>query len=510
MGFLDRPFSILRYETSAKEIGIFVIGPLLWLACILAEPLLGGTITNRGGLGTILWASWYWGTGAMPMGYTLFVPIFGFAFLPGMEWAEIMKSLMHPALGMLLGPALVVCMWTRWGLTRRIALSLLTYVGTSVRKQAVMWVVMATVLSFFAANVVIAIALIPIGVEMLNEVGYDTVDKKRRNLSATLIVIAIAAGASLGGFMTPMAGGQAVITWAAMGNALGAEVSMWSHFSRMVVPVFLSMLPVIALFAWVFPVDEKEFEGSEEYFRNELAKMGSITKAEFWSFAALALAILLPFTKPLWVAYVPIDLTPAMIFSLLVGLLLIVPVPRDYPSYGIAHAHEDERFLSKKAINLFPVHAFMLWPIAMSIAVLVESSGASGLMGNFLGEYWNMPAWAGVGLLVLFCLILAQPASDTGAAGMLAGTIALATTQAGANPVPWLFIMGFTVNFCFVIPAATGTLAVPVAFGGKSHPRLPLYGAALAIVCGIVSWLWWTAVIHFDWTFWQTVTTVGA
>ncbi len=508
MSILSKRFSFLQTDVSLKELLTYAIGPALWLLCIFATPL-GGTVTSRGGLGVILWAAWYWGTGAMPMAYTIFVPILGFAFLPDMKWVDIMKALMHPALGMLLGPALVVSMWSRWGLTRRVALNVLKVVGPNVRKQAATWLVLATVLSFFAANVVIAIALIPIGIEMLNAVGYDTAEKKRKSASATLIVIAIAIGASLGGFMTPMAGGQAVITWNAMSAALGAEVTMISHFSRMVVPVFLSIIPVYLLFRYVAPVDVKEFPGSDEFYNSELAKLGAVSKAEKGAVIAFALAIILPFAKPWYAHLVPIDLTPALIFTILVLVLLIIPAPDAGARVKPIEYEPGERYLSRNSIKLFPFHAFMLWPIAMAIAVLVETSGASTLMGSFLGPYWEMPAAKGVGLLVLFCIILAQPASDTGAAGMLAGTVALSTMSAGVNPIPWLFIMGYTVNFCFAIPAATGTLAVPVAFEGKSHPRLPLYGSVIAISCGLVSWAFWTAVMHFDWAFWQTVDTIG-
>lgn len=508
MSVFSKRLGILQSDVTLGQLLVYLIGPALYLAAILAEPL-GGTVTSRGGLGVIAWAAWYWGTGAMPMGYTIFVPVLGFALLPDMKWADIMHSLMHPALGMLLGPALVVSMWSRWGLTRRVALGVLGTVGTSVRKQAATWVLLATCLSFFAANVVIAIALIPIGLEMLNAVGYETADKKRKSASATLIVIAIAVGASLGGFMTPMAGGQAVITWNAMSQALGKEVTMMSHFTRMIVPVFLSMIPVYLLFRYVFPVDDTEFPGSKSYFRDELKRMGPLTKAEKWSAIAFMLAIILPFAKPWYAPYVPIDLTPALIFTILVGVLMVVPAPDEGAAVKPFPAKRGERFLSGNTAKLFPFHAFMLWPIAMSIAVLVELSGASALMGSYLGEYWTMPAIAGVGLLVAFCLVLAQPASDTGAAGMLAGTIAVSTVAAGANPVPWLFIMGYTVNFCFAIPSATGTLAIPVAFEGRSHPRLPIYGVVIAAACGLVSWLFWTAVMHFDLTFWQTVSTIG-
>ncbi|MDL2314451.1 hypothetical protein LJC36_05675, partial [Desulfovibrio sp. OttesenSCG-928-C14] len=159
-----------------------ILGPIIYFT-VLALPL-GGTITQQGGLAIILWCAWYWGTGCIPTGFVVIIPILGTAFLPGMKFGAILKTLIHPGLPMLLGPAIIVCMWSRWGLTRRMALFVLSKVGTSVRAQAVTWVMFATLISFFAANVVIAIALTPIALEILKEVGYDSPKKLLGSKSA--------------------------------------------------------------------------------------------------------------------------------------------------------------------------------------------------------------------------------------------------------------------------------------------------------------------------------------
>jgi sodium-dependent dicarboxylate transporter 2/3/5 len=497
---------ILGFEKTLTEWIILLIGPILYLL-ILALPI-GDSVTPRGGLGIIVWTAWYWGTGIIPTGYCIFIPLLGTAFLPGMDWGYITKTVIHPGLGMLLGPALIVCMWTRWGFTRRMALYCLKKVGTSVRAQAVTWLMLATSVSFVAANVVIAIALTPIALEILKYVGYDTGEKLRKSKSAMLIIIAVGIGASLGGFMTPMAGGQAVITWQQLCDTLGRTVPMASFASRMVLPVFLSMIPVAILFWKVFPVDAEYFEGSSTYFEEELKKMGPITKSEIWGFVLFLLAILLPFLQPLWEPYLPkgLNISPSLIFSVITGILALLPAPDEGARAGKPFEYEKgERLLSVNSLKVFPLQAFLIWPTAMSIADLVTKTGASKLMANFLGSYWDKPAFIGVGFFVLFCGILAQVASDTGAAGMLAPVVATATVAAGQNPIPWLLMMGYTVNFSFCVPCATGTMALPIALEGKASWRLPVYGAVCAAVCVIVSWLFWGCVMHYNLTFWETI-----
>ncbi len=494
--------SWLGFNKTKFEWFAIILGPALYFA-ILSLPL-GGSLTQQGGLGVIVWAAWYWGTGCVPTGWVILVPIFGTAFLPGMKFGEILKTLIHPGLPMLLGPAIIVCMWSRWGFTRRMALLALSKVGTSVRAQAVTWVILATSVSFFAANVVIAIALTPIALEILKAVGYDTPKKLLASKSAMLIIIAIGVGASLGGFLTPMAGGQAVITWQQLNEATGSMVPMASFASILVVPVFLSVIPVALLFAFFFPIDVKRFDGTAELFREMLGDMGPMSKSETWGALIFMFAILLPFLQPLWQPYLPksVDINPSLIFAVITCVLMFIPAPDQGAAVKPFPSESGDRLLDMKSIRILPVQAFLIWPTAMSIATLVNITGASKLMSGLLGNYWELPPYVGVGMFVLFCLILGNVASDTGAAGMLAPVVAAATVAAGQNPVPWLLMMGYTVNFSFMVPTATGTMALPIALGGKASWRLPVYGFFCAAGCGLVSWLFWGTVFAYNLNTW--------
>ncbi|MDD2967041.1 MAG: SLC13 family permease [Desulfovibrionaceae bacterium] len=491
-------------KTRFEWLAIF-IGPLLYFA-MLALPL-GGTVTQQGGLAIIVWAAWYWATGCVPTGYVMAVPIFGTAFLPGMKFGAILQTLVHPGLPMLLGPALIVCMWSRWGFTRRLALYALSKVGTSVRAQAVTWLLLATAISTVAANVVIAIALTPIALEILKSVGYDSPSKLLRSKSAMLIIIAVGIGASLGGFLTPMAGGQAVITWQQLSTSLGYDVPMASFTASLILPVLLSTIPATLLFAYVFPVDSTHFSGSVEYFKEQLAEMGPLSKSELWGVVIFIFAIALPFLQPVWQPYMPksININPALIFATITCILAVLPAPDKGAAVTPFPFEPGERLLGLKSIKILPLQAFLIWPTAMSIATLVDMTGAGSLMAGFLGTYWTQPPYVGVGLFVILCGILGNVASDTGAAGMLAPIIAAATSAAGENPVPWLLMMGYTVNFSFMVPTATGTMALPIALGGKASWRLPVYGFCCAVGCCFVSWLFWGAVMTNKWTFFTSL-----
>ena len=489
-------------EPLFPKIALFV-GIAIYFVFLLV-PFADSTVTQRGGLAIILVAAWFWATGCIPSGYVMAVPVFGTAFLPGMKFGEILQTLIHPSLPMLLGPALIVCMWSRWGFTRRMALYVLSKVGTSVRAQAVTWLLLAASISFITANVVIAIALTPIVLEALKSVGYDTAAKLRGSKSAMLVIIAVGIGSTVGGFLTPMAGGQAVITWQELCRALGYPVSMGAFAATMALPVFLSLIPVAILFGFVFPVDSRHFSGSADYFRKQLAQMGPLSRAELWGVVIFLFAIALPFLEPFWRPLIPAryDLSPGLIFATVTLILALIPAPdRGAHIKPFAYAR-NERLLSMNSLRILPLQAFLMWPTAMSMAVLVDMTGASSLVTGAMGSYWDLPPYAGVGLMVLTCVILGNIASDTAAAGMLAPVIGAAAVAAGQNPVPWLLMMGFSVNLSFMVPCACGTIALPIALEGKASWRLPVYGFFCALCCGIVAWLFWGTVLAEDLGFW--------
>ena len=482
-----------------------VMGPIIYFA-FLAAPF-GGTVTQQGGLGIIAWAAWWWGTGCIPTGFVMAVPILGTMFLPGMKFGKILQTLIHPGIGMILGPALIVCMWSRWGFTRRLALLCLSKVGTSVRAQAVTWLIFSTLISFFVANVVIAIALTPIALEVLRAVGFDSANKLLKSKAAMLVIIAVGIGASLGGFLTPMAGGQAVITWTQLCDTLGYQVSMVSFASRLVLPVLLSLIPVVILFAFVFPSEIKNFEGSADFFKEELRKLGPLTKSEIWGIVIFGLAVALPFLMPIWRPYLPksIDINPSLIFACVCIILAILPAPDEGAPVKPFPYEKNERLLSFNSMKILPVQAFLIWPTAMSISLLVNMTGASDLMANILGNFWTLPPYTGTGLFATFCGFMGNLASDTGAAGMIAPVLAKATVAAGQNPIPWLLMMGYTVNYSFMVPTATGTMALPIALDGKASWRLPVYGFFTAVGCCLVSWLFWGTVMANKLSFWMTL-----
>ena len=463
-----------RFETG-RIIGAF-IGPAVFLMTWSLAP-------SYAAIGVMAWAAIYWASGAVPVLWTAAIPIIGFGLM-GVPITTILLSFFHPALLLIVGPTVVIVAAVHCGLMERMALFFIARIGTSVRAQTLFWLVFSTIISDFAADVVVALALIPIVMKILDRAGYHDLDSVAGSKDAMLLIIATAIGASLGGILTPMAGGQAAITWAGLNKVLGGEVTALSFTLRMLLPTTVCLIIIAAVF-WVLALGGRHFRFADRV--NMIAHPKPWSRHEKVVAVLLALAVGLPYVRP----WLPFSLPWIYVGLLVVTLALWVP------KVGMV--------LPLKALKQFPIHAVSVWPIAMSVSTLVGVVGAGQQVLDLVGNIWSYEPFVSVGLWVALCISMAQVASDTGTAGMLIPLLTTALPSVGLNPVPWIMMTGFSVDFSFMAPTATGTIGVLYALGGRSHFRLPLYGGICAVACGLWAWLFWSMVIANGWSFWYAL-----
>lgn len=487
-------FALPRVDYPRLVTGL--LAPLPYVGLMLWAP-------QYAAFGVLIWLSAYWAVGVVPMLWTAAIPIVGFGLM-GFPLSTILWSFVHPALILIVGPTLAIVAAVHCGLVERIAMFFMMRIGSSVRNQCLFWVAFSTIISDFAADTVTALALIPIGLKMLARAGYDTPEKIAASKEAMLLVIAISIGSGLGGILTPMAGGQAAITWAGLNAVLGGEVTAWSYTIRYLVPTTVCLLIVLAVFAtlargtgnfnfykkWGVDLNNTNPDGSDYHIMNALDTPKPWSRHEKVVCVLLVLALGLPYVRP-WLP-----------FSLpwIYGGMMIATLCLWVPGVGMV--------LPVRELAKFPLNAISVWPIAMCVSIMVGVSGAGALLVGLVGNIWSLDPIISVGIWVAVCLGLAQLASDTAAAGILVPILQTALPAAGVNPVPWIMMTGFSVDLSFMVPSATGTIGVLYALGGRGHWRLPLYGAACAVACGLFSWLFWATVIATNSTFYSTLDVV--
>jgi sodium-dependent dicarboxylate transporter 2/3/5 len=279
-----------------------IMGPVLFLVA-LALPFLG-PIQARVGFGILFWMVYWWVTVAVDIKVTCLVPLFVVAFYQYMPVQKVMEAYAHKHAFLIVGASMVTAAWARWGFAKRVALKFLMLCGNRVQTQMVAWFLFTGVVSFVMGNTPVAAVFAPIAAASLLYAGFESFEQRWNSPAASNILIAIAWGASVGGMTTPLGGGQAVVTLGFLEKYVGHEVFFIDWTLRML-PVSLCVMVAVAAYLYLAMKPEIEyFEGSRNFYREELQSMGPMKYEEMIVFWGFMLIVLLALTRPLYAVYV--------------------------------------------------------------------------------------------------------------------------------------------------------------------------------------------------------------
>ena len=265
----------------------------------------------RGSLGLLLWMSWWWIFEPVNLAVTGFLPLVVLAIFNFLPVARILPSYSEELIFLLLGANILSTVWTRWGLDRRIALVSLIGVGTGTRRQIMVWFAIATILSAFLPNTVVAATMIPIVLAMLRFIGIEDISK---STFGSALVIAIAWGTSVGGFWTPLGGAPNLLTIKLLQQTVISHEFLFMTWVTRLLPLTIVIAAVSFAFMWfAFTPEIEHVEGSRNYFALELRSLGKMTAPEAWGLSFFLAATLLAFTRQFYASLLP-GLNPAFVF----------------------------------------------------------------------------------------------------------------------------------------------------------------------------------------------------
>lgn len=424
------------------------IGPALFLI-MLVVPVSGLAYPARCGLGLLLWMSWWWIAGPVDLAVTGFLPLAVAALFNFVPLATVLRAYAEELIILLIGANILTTVWGRFGLDRRIALASLIAVGTRSYQQIMVWFAIATVLSAFLPNTVVAAAMIPIVVAMLNYVGIK--DLARSELG-TALVLAIAWGTSVGGFATPLGGAPNLLTVRFVQEITKHEFLFMTFVTRTLPLTVVVILGSLVFMRLAFRPEVDDLGGTRSFFREEMSKLGGLSTPEKWGLGLFLVATLLAFTRQLYAAMLP-SLTPAYVF-LICGLLCFVI------------RHKGEPLLEwNYAQTRMMWGLFYLFAGGTALGEVLNQSGAAKFVADILVPYASGGQFAAVAVFSLLTVIVTQTTNNTAAIAITV-PITISTFQSlGLNPIPYVYIVNAMGNCGFALPSSAGGPAVAAGYG---------------------------------------------
>ncbi len=448
-------------------------GPAVFLLLILL-PLPGIPFPVRASLGLLVWMSWWWIAQPVHLAVTGFLPLVVLALFNFLPVGAILPAYAQQLVILLIGANILATLWKRWGLDRRIALVSLLGVGTSTRRQILVWFAVAVVLSSFLPNTVVAAAMMPIVVAMLRFIGIEDIGK---SAFGTALLIAVAWGTSVGGAGTPLGGAPNLLTVQFLETQLLDREFLFTTWVTRLLPLTALIALVSFIFMrFAFKPEMKQVEGTRTYFTQELSSLGKMSTPEKWGLFFFAAATLLAFTRQLYAGLLP-GLTPAFAF-LTFGIL----------SFTIRHKGEPLLRWDYAQQN-------MIWGLiylfagGSALGQILSDTGTAQFLAERLIPFAGGGGFAAIVVFACLTVLLTQITSNTAAVAIVVPITISTFESLGLNPIPFVYIVAVAGNFGIMLPSSAGGPAIAAGYGVNLKTMfswgLWLTGLILIVIIGM-------------------------
>ncbi len=487
-----------RVQTVGFWLGIFgfALGELLFRGLGLIEGVAAGHVAAI----TILMATW-WITEAVPIPVTSLLPVALFPLLGIDDFKGVALGYGNPFILLMMGGFFVSLALERWHLHRRIALSVISAIGTEPSRLVLGFLVATAGLSLWISNTATALMMLPVATAVIARLEANSPGDPRLAPLATAVLLGVAWASSIGGLGTPIGTAPNVIFLSQYQKAFpdGATFSFLAWLV-MALPLVVAMLgvawwvlmgPVRRAARGLAPIEERHVIASER------AALGPWTRG-----GRLVIGIFLC-TVLLWIFRQPITL----------GSLT---VPGWADALGLGKRVDDSTVALLGALTLFivsvaerppgapenesgPRHALLDWPTAESIpwGVLLlfggglalaegfQKSGLSDGIGHALAGLASLPPWALTATLCLVVTFLTEVTSNTATCTLLMPILASLCKVKGLDPLQVMLPGALTASLGFMLPVGTPPNAIVFASGKIPIKVMARQGLVLNLV-GVV------------------------
>ena len=489
---------------------VFVLlGGLVLFLVILFMPLPEGmTISGKRLLAIVaLMACWWIGEGTA-IAVTALLPLVLFPLMGIMSSKQVAPNYANHFVFLFLGGFMIALTMEKWGFHKRIALWIITLVGTGLNRIVLGFMTAAAFLSMWISNTATTMMLLPVGMAVVRQIAEEsTLDgnknettKKQITKSLGLILmLGLAYSASIGGVGT-LIGTAPNIVFAGFYKNLypGNEEISFVKWMMMAVPIVILFIPIVWIYLcqFVAPISLDRIAFAKEgkdIIKNELKALGKITRPEkMVAYVFVLTALMWIFRKPLPLGSFIIpgwsnlfsnpgmlhDSTVAMIMGI---LLMLLPIGL---KKGEVSNIQGEYFL----LDWNTVETRMPWGILLlfgggfALASGFIKTGLTGWVGDQMSGLSVLPLWAVILAVCLVVTFLTEFTSNTATSTMILPLMGAAAVAASFHPLMFMLPATLSASFAFMLPVATPPNAIVFGSGWVTIPEMTRAGFILNLI----------------------------
>ena len=409
----------------------------------------------------VLMGAW-WMTEALPLAATALVPLVAFPILGVVPFKEVSPSYANPTIFLFMGGFILALGMQRWNLHRRLALRVVTLVGTKPKQMVLGFMIATGFMSMWVSNTATAVVMLPIGMSVLGLTADMVGGFSKQKKFSTALMLGIAYSASIGSLGTIIGTPPNTLMVAYLQESHDIHIG-FGQWMLVGVP----MAAVFMVLAWlvlitVFKPEMDQIPGGRELIQEELEKMGAMSRAEKTAGTIFLLAALA------WV-FVPVisdwagwehnidDATIAITAAILMYML---------PADG-----SGSRVMDWEHTKEVPWGVLLLFGGGLALSSMFDKSGLSLWIGEVARGLGGLPIVLLIAATAIVILVLTEFTSNTATAAAflpIMGGVAVGTGLTAGNDMNVLLLtvpVALAATSAFMLPVATPPNAIAYGSG---------------------------------------------
>ena len=496
--------SVERGGARAQRFGLG-LGLLLFVSILLVPGLALDAPQRRVAAVTALTAS-LWLTNAIPVGAASLIPAALFPVLGVLPARRVAPIYLQDLVMLFLGAFIVALGLERWGVHKRIALFVISVVGSSRRRLVLGFMAASGFLSMWINNTATTLLMLPIVSAVLAR-GDEDADGDPR--FGWCLLLGVAYAASVGGMGTP-------VGTAPNQEFLGQFQTLFPDGKKLSFgDWFVSFAPLVVLFvplAWILLTRViyrlEDLRGSgPEVIREERRALGAMTRPErrmagvfgttalLWVFRAdLSFgAFTVPgwsrlfygaaAQDPAWYGAHKNDISDATVAVLMAVAMFLIPSGARGASRadsGETHGADRAFLMDWRTAVKLPWEVLLLLGGGFCLATGFKESGLDEVLGGAIAPLLeDRPAWFVTAATALAVSLLTEVTSNTATTAVLLPVLAAAGVAAGLDPMAVMLPATLAASAAFMMPVATPPNAVVFATRRIPMPAMARAGVWL-------------------------------
>ncbi|MFH6768845.1 DASS family sodium-coupled anion symporter [Gaetbulibacter aquiaggeris] len=441
-------------------------------------------------LGVALLMAIWWVSECIPIYATAFVPIALFPLLGILDASTTTENYGHNYVLMLLGGFFLAKSIELSGLHKRVALYIISKLGTSRRRIILSFMIATAFLSLWIANVAVVLLMLPIALAIVDK---EEENKERNPKFGLALMLAIAYAASVGGTGS-LIGTPPNMVFAGVFAKTFPDLPEidFLEWMKLGTPIVIILLPIIWIYIIKYFKISGNFAGSKEVINEEIIAIGKLSKMEKRVF------IVFLFTAIGWIFRRDIDLDGFIIpgWSSLLGIadyvhdstvaIISAVLLFAIPSGNKVASKKPTMLLDWKSASKVPWGVVMIVGGGYAIADSFNHTGLATFLGSKLSFISNYPVIIILVIVILLMIFITEINSNTATANIFLPVLAAMAVAGQINPLLLMIPATFACSFSFMLPSGTGTNAVIFGSNRVTIAEMAKCGLGLNFLCVIL------------------------